>query len=94
MRRVVCAAVKLGPYVVLGARHYDMTMRVHINQIGEDWDELKSRLHEEKQGFIDQHGEFMSRCEAWNVAKAAGQIIKEVGGNDLNGGTLYSENLY
>ena len=36
----------------------------------------------------------MDFIHGWNVAKAAGQIIKEVGGNDLNGGTLYSENLY
>lgn len=94
MRRVVCAAVQLGPYIVLGARHYYMLMRAYIDQIGEDWYDLKSRAYEEKQGFIDQHGEFLSREEAWNVAKAAGQIVQEVGGNDLNGGTLYSENLY
>jgi hypothetical protein len=36
----------------------------------------------------------MNRLEAWEVAWAAGQIIKRVGNDTMNGGTLYSENLY
>ncbi|CAE6710389.1 hypothetical protein [Candidatus Nitrotoga fabula] len=59
-------------------------------------------LHEEfeygdikfEQGFIDQHGVFMTRTEAWHVAQASGQILRRCGGDDANGGTLYSENLY
>jgi hypothetical protein len=46
------------------------------------------------QGFLDQHGVFLSRTEAWKVAEAAGQILRRVGGDDANGGTLFSENLY
>jgi hypothetical protein len=44
-----------------------------------------------EQGFIDQHGVFMTREEAWIVAEAACQIIRRVGGD---GARLYSENLY
>lgn len=46
------------------------------------------------QGFVDQRGVFLTRTEAWSIALAAGQIIRRVGGNDTDGGTLYSENLY
>lgn len=53
---------------------------------------VRRSAHE--QGFIDQHGAFMSRREAWEVAEAAGQIIRRVGGDEADGGTLYSENLY
>lgn len=48
----------------------------------------------EVQGFIDQRGTFMTREEAWKVAVESGQIKRRVGGDERNGGTLYSENLY
>lgn len=87
MRRVVCAANLMEDgNVLLGARHWDHMMVNQANRAG-------SR-GEVEQGFIDQHGVFMSRREAWKVAETAGQIIKRVGGDDRDGGTLYSENLY
>lgn len=46
------------------------------------------------QGFIDTWGNFHTRTEAWKIAESHGQIIKRVGGDDTDGGTLYSENLY
>jgi hypothetical protein len=46
------------------------------------------------QGFVDQHGVFMDRNESWIVAAAADQINHRVGGDSMDGGTLYSENLY
>ena len=45
-------------------------------------------------GFVDNRGNFLTRTEAWKVAEAAGQILYRVGGDETNGGTLYSENLY
>lgn len=39
------------------------------------------------QGFTDQYGNFLTREEAYPIAKAAGQIIRE----DHCPGTLYSE---
>lgn len=52
------------------------------------------KAHFQEQGFIDQWGIFLNRQEAWKVAKAAGQILYRCGGDDSDGGTLYSENLY
>ena len=84
-RRVVCAAVRDSDgRIVIGPRHFDKTMTDTINLLDE-W----SRPWE--QGFIDQHGEFMTREEAHKVATEAGQIIRRCGGDD---GRLFSENLY
>ena len=86
-RRVVCAANRNPKTLdmILGARHFDQLMREAVG----------ARLGSyTEQGFIDQRGEFMSRTEAWVVAAAAGQIIRRCGGDDADGGTLYSENLY
>jgi hypothetical protein len=53
----------------------------------------KLRLYRE-QGFVDNKGNFLSRKEAFVVAKNAGQLIRRCGGDDAQGGILYSENLY
>lgn len=87
-RRVVCAADRRPDgMVVCAARHSDPRMHLQKALIGGNWDGAE-------QGFIDQWGVFMDRLEAWQVAQAAGQIIRRVGSDDRNGGTLYSENLY
>lgn len=90
-RVVVCAAVKLRTaneiYLFCAPRHYDETMALQMGNslnCGED-------LQEEEQGFIDQFGVFMTREEAWEVAKEAGQIKYRCGGDE---GQLFSENLY
>lgn len=86
-RRVVCAANRhLDTNVlVIGPRHYDETMHKHIAQLG-------YRNHEMEQGFIDQHGVFMSREEAYLVATEANQIRSKSGNPDEP--VLYSEDLY
>ena len=87
-RRVVCAADRRPDGVIVcAARHSDPRMHLQKALIGGNWDGCE-------QGFIDQWSVFMDRLEAWQVALAAGQIIRRVGGDDMNGGTLYSENLY
>lgn len=87
-RMVVCAAIrrKNDGYVLCGPRHFDKTMREGImdSEQGDDW------LYVD-QGFIDQYGVFMTREEAYEVAKAAGQIKYRCGGDE---GCLFSENLY
>lgn len=83
-RRIVCAAMRCGDDVYLGVRHLDEFMV-------EKWDAIHPKSPIEEQGFIDQHGEFLTREEAYDVAKAAGQIIRRCGGDE---GRLYSENLY
>jgi hypothetical protein len=99
-QRIACAANKRGGSgeLALGVRHFDPLMWHHI--------ELLNLKHEQnpfdrfqgdaefEQGFIDQNGNFLTRTEAWKVAQAAGQIIRRVGGDTADGGTLYSENLY
>lgn len=84
--RIVCAAVQLkGGLVVPGARHLDMTMRLIIASLG------VGSMQGSRQGFIDQHGQFYTREEAWPIAEARGQIVKRVPGAQ---GKLFSENLY
>lgn len=87
-RRVVCAAIQLPTgQLILGARHMDQCM---INQLMIM--HLPSLPFGSTQGFIDQHGTFMDRSEAWAVACASHQVIRRVGGNHQ--AELYSENLY
>lgn len=89
MQRIVCAANKntRTGEIILGIRHWDTWMRSQC-----DMSELGWRACE--QGFVDQFGTFLTRTEAWVVAKGADQIFRRVGGDEANGGTLYSENLY
>lgn len=90
MRRIVCAANRdHNGLIICGARHFDKVMQLAMCHIPgdhhvKDWD----------QGFIDQRGDFLTRTEAWPIAEAAGQIIRRCGGDDTDGGTLYSENIY
>nr|SPS06144.1 conserved protein of unknown function [Candidatus Nitrotoga fabula] len=98
-RRVVCAAVVLingngNDVMFTGARHFDGAMLriIRLNPAIEQ--AFEDGISRNKQGFIDQRGVFMTRTEAWKVAQAAGQILRRCGGDDANGGTLYSENLY
>lgn len=85
-QRIVCAANRHPEkqQIILGARHWDAFMCEQTKESDLDWAEAE-------QGFIDQRGNFLTRQEAWEVAKAAGQIVRRVGGDE---GCLYSENLY
>jgi hypothetical protein len=90
-RRIVCAAnftPRDGGVIFLGARHFDGLMRTAIGAYF-----LGERV-ELEEGFIDQFGDFHTRTEAWKIAEAAEQILRRCGGDDADGGTLYSENLY
>lgn len=88
--RIVCAAIRYRcGVIVLGPRHWDDVMRAQHSQM-----EMPEELVKPEDGFIDQHGNFLDRQAAWKVAKAADQIIYRCGGDDSDGGTLYSENLY
>ena len=94
-RKVVCAANKYvsadGSQVIIicGARHWDLLMRSQVEAFDEAlWESVKLS---EVQGFVDQHGVFLTREEAWIVAEQAGQIVLRCGGDGVR---LYSENLY
>lgn len=93
---IVCAANKYEfpddvfttPLVICGARHWDRVMHAQISAIDSAaW----SHRISEVQGFIDNHGNFLTREEAHIIAKAAGQIKHRCGGDEKR---LFSENLY
>ena len=91
MRYVVCAAIRKYGAIIIGPRHYDATMHALIalrkakypNEVWSDGTEP---------GFIDQHGVFLDRHEAWIVATEANQIRRT--GPGFSGPKLHSENLY
>jgi len=99
-RKVVCAAIRAADgSLLIGIRHYSADMieqidRMEALQIGAG---LKfQHRHGDDQGFVDQFGIYMTRSEAYQVAKAEGQIarphacIHHADGT----GTLFSEGLY
>lgn len=49
---------------------------------------------EEIQGFLTSKYRFVDRIEAWKIAVEQNQIVRRVGNDTEDGGTLYSENLY
>lgn len=86
--RIVSAANRLScGLIVTGARHCDKLMNAQARSAG-------LKLTKSEQGFVNQFGDYLSRTEAWQVAKASNQIIFRCGGDTSDGGTLYSENLY
>lgn len=90
-RRIVCAALRnAAGTLVIGPRHFDRIMHTQIRYL-EDAGIVGSWANA-TQGFIDQQGCFLDRKQAYEVAKAAGQIIE---GRDVTkNGVLYSEMLY
>ena len=98
--RIVCAANECisTKELILGVRHYDQFMHGAINSAKIIQQETNHYGNEpfldSTQGFVDQFGKSYTREEAWIMAEANGQIIRRVGGDTANGGTLYSENLY
>lgn len=86
--RIVCAANRWEDgRIICGARHWDKRMHQVAKMLRDAGAPLPVK-HE--QGFIDRMGDWHNRKDAWKIAEAAGQIIREVSG----AGTLYSENLY
>ena len=85
-QRIVCGAILFDEGdMLVGARHFDMVM----HNLAERYGINRKRSH--TQGFIDQRGNFLTRSEAWTVAKVADQIRRH---RSTIEGTLYSEDLY
>lgn len=90
IRRVVCAAIRAEDgCILLGIRHYGHDMHVAL-KYRTDHEKFYHRYGAD-QGFVDQYGVYMTRSEAYNVAKAAGQIVDE---SACVAGRLFSEALY
>lgn len=87
-RRVACAAIKCDDgTVVTGSRHFSPDMRRLMARIygPEYW------KHEVEQGFIDNRGEWLTREQAFHLARESGQCP-----HLPSEGTacLFSEDLY
>lgn len=87
-RSVVCAANKYGDLIFTGVRHFCPVMLFNMQHY--DIPELRKERGE-VQGFIDQHGVFMDRKEAAQVAASAGQLARY---GDVKPEVLFSEDLY
>lgn len=89
-QRIVCAALRLKDgLIVCGPRHFDRVMRTELDAAYGD--QLDARIAGAQQGFVDQFGRFLSREDAFQIAKENGQIIRSLG---AVGDKLYSEHLY
>lgn len=85
-RRIAQAAYNYNGYIVTGTRHSCPIMEMQImmmEEVLEEWCDGDRMI----QGFTDQYGNFLTREEAYPIAKAAGQITRK----DYEPGTLYSE---
>lgn len=85
-RVVSMAACIVDGNLIVGNRHFCPIMRLTIDTLGLTEDQCNNHDVRTEQGFVDQYGVYMSRREAWDVAKEAGQI-KET----FQEGVLYSE---
>lgn len=102
--RIVCAANRnsYSGEIAIGVRHFCPIMHENVmlrcKVLGKDpmdtKDEHAMAWRTSEQGFIDQHGKFYNRQEAWKIAEENGQILRSCGGDSAYDGTLYSENLY
>lgn len=91
--RISHAACRFNGYIVTGVRHFCPIMRNQIDAMGgfellNEWQRESGELETgDDQGFVDQYGRYLTREEAYIIAKEAGQIIRE----DHLPGTLFSE---
>lgn len=87
-RKIAQAACNYGGYIVTGTRHYCPIMHMQIDAIGRDaLIEYAGGIDKVVQGFTDQYGIFLTRQEAYVVARDAGQLLPR---HDY-GETLFSE---
>ena len=88
-RWVVCAVVCRGDIMLVGPRHYSPCMHQQIDNMSDAANlEWVYNMPREKQGFIDQWCNYMSREEAKVIAEANGQV------SDVAGDIIFSEDLY
>ena len=94
--RIVSAANRYGDVILAGVRHGSEDMYSLFARAEDVCDfRFKDTLsNKEEQGFITSKYRFVDRKEAWKIAVEQKQIVRRVGGDDSDGGTLYSENLY
>jgi hypothetical protein len=90
-RRVVCAAIRAANGdILVGVRHYSQDMHYRI-QDSANGRRFENRF-DENQGFVNSWGEYLTREEAYIVARHNNQIIRETPFTQQ--GKLDSEALY
>jgi len=83
--KIVCAALKYEDgLVVVGPRHYDLTMRRFIDKQHQNMAPVE--------GFIDQYGNFHDRYAALDIVRETGQSLDHKRNRSRT--ELYSEGLY
>jgi hypothetical protein len=86
--RVVCSAIRHeSGDLILGPRHFDATMHKQLASYYLTTVSWKAA----EQGFIDQHGVFLTREDGYAIASRNGQIVRSIG---YETNKLYSEHLY
>lgn len=92
--RIVCAAIRAADGdLLIGIRHYSRDMHQQI-RARRDGRKFKHR-DDKDQGFVDQHGTYYSREDAYRVAHANGQITRPRASDEtVDAPKLYSEGLY
>lgn len=85
-RKVACAAIRYGDFIVVGVRHYCPLMQAQIDAIGRNALNAYSKRYgniQPEQGFVDQYQSFLTRKEAFAVALEAGQVEENLFGDYL-----------
>lgn len=91
---IIAAAIWYKPsnevfFVDIPGRHHNVLqgMKQHIPDMGRKWDQ-------EVQGFITIDMQFVTRKQAYKIAKANGQFKRDTSPGRYNGDELYSEDLW
>ena len=87
-RVIAMSACNYNGLIVTGVRHWCPIMIGQIKIIGDDLLDVFLAGSSPIQGFIDQYGFFLTRKEAYVIAKAAGQLKEE-----REDGRLHSESF-
>ena len=82
---IVCSAVKIDDLVIPSVRHYDQFVHDIAKRLG------ISEVRHDQQGFITNKYRFVDRVEGLALARAAGQVVREVGGSHSK---LFSECMW
>lgn len=90
-KRIVCAAVRRGDRIALGARHYDCFM-IALLGIPKASDEQGFIAIESAGPGVPSVTQFVDRVEAYRIAREAGQLFPWADYGDE--GLLCSEGIY
>jgi hypothetical protein len=89
---ILCAALNFEDIIICGHRHsdcYAILEKLHKKFTGCENDAILPER--ENRGFLTSHNRYVSRKEAWDIAKTNNQIAY---GRESSDEYLISENLY